>query len=221
MSRYSVIANVSEALLDVLVARLGPGDDPDPDPDEDEAVTVDAEQIGLGSPKTVSDGFRLTLYLYKVAPNGHVTNRERVEREAGVFERPPLGLDLYYLLTAYPQSSDRRGIVDQHKLLGRALQVLRDRSVMTGVLPGEEDLRLSVYPESASEVTDVWGTFSETPYQPSVVLLVSGVRLDPEPPATPTPGTAVAERALESYARYGGRDGANDAPERPEAPDDA
>ncbi len=199
MSRYSVIADVSEALLDVLVARLAPGVGPD-----DEAVRVEDGQIGLGSPKTAGDGFRLTLYLYKVAPNGHVTNRERVEREMGVFERPPLGLDLYYLLTAYPQSSDRRGIVDQHKLLGRAVQVLRDRSVMTGVLPGAEDVRLSVYPESASEVTDVWSTFSETPYQPSVVLLVSAVSIDPEPPTVTTPGPMVTERTVESYARFVG-----------------
>jgi hypothetical protein len=213
MSRYSVIADVSEALLDVLVARLAPGAGPD-----DEAVRVEDGQIGLGSPKTAGDGFRLTLYLYKVAPNGHVTNRERVEREVGVFERPPLGLDLYYLLTAYPQSSDRRGIVDQHKLLGRAVQVLRDRSVMTGVLPGAEDVRLSVYPESASEVTDVWSTFSETPYQPSVVLLVGAVSIDPEPPTVTTPGPMVTERAVESYARFAGRE---ETPDEQEDTDDA
>ncbi|MFC6724135.1 DUF4255 domain-containing protein [Halobium palmae] len=187
---------MSEALLDVLVAQLGPDAGPD-----DEAVRIESGQIGLGSPKTAEDGFLLTLYLYKIAPNGHVTNREHVEVDLGVTQRPPLGLDLYYLLTAYPQTSDSRHILNQQKLLGRALQVLRDRSVMTGVLPGGEDIRLSLHPGSAEEVTDVWSTFSETPYQPSVVLLASAVRIDPESLGTPTPGPMVGERTLETYAR--------------------
>jgi hypothetical protein len=99
---------------------------------------------------------------------------------------PPLPLDLYYLLTAYPPppgivtATDRT--LDAHVLLGNAMRVLHDNgtltgSVLRGGLPRDEELRVSFQPITVEDVTRLWSVFPNTAYQPSVSYLLTPVKL--------------------------------------------
>lgn len=97
----------------------------------------------------------------------------------------PLALDCRYLLTAYPSAgtgNETTKRADQHRVLGRAMQVLRDGAVVhEGDLSGtlSTPLRVSPVAESMDEILNIWGTFDERPYQPSVAYLVTPVEINP------------------------------------------
>lgn len=152
---------------------------------------IDRSDIALASPAVRGDGgndWRLTLYLYDVTPSGHSRSDERPEPvpgEATPTDRP-LVVDLQYLLTVHPASEGTDGTQktwEQHRVLGRAMQVLRDNAVirgsdLRGSLADGEDLRLSITRESLNTVMDVWSTFPDQAYEPSVSYLVTPVAIE-------------------------------------------
>jgi hypothetical protein len=95
----------------------------------------------------------------------------------------PLRLDLRYLLTTYPSkggSDETANTKAQHMVLGRAMQVLQDESILTGSVlegsfGGDESLYVSILPRTREEIVDIWSTFTDEPYQPSVAYLVTPV----------------------------------------------
>jgi len=102
-------------------------------------------------------------------------------------QNPPLALDLRYLLTAYPAGGGADGTgaaLDQHRLLGLAMQVLYDNAIVGGEdLRGslaEDDVRLqlSLEPETTTDLASVWNTFGETPMYPSAAYHVSPVLVE-------------------------------------------
>lgn len=176
---YSAIADVGETLVGLLRDRI----------DETEGgIGVDRNEVGLVSPGEMGENgdLRLSLYLYRVAENGELNNAERVRLDDETYREPPLALDLYYLLTAHPSAggadeTDRTS--QQHQVLGLAMQVMRDNAVVEGSdlhgsLSEDRELRVSLYPQSLDEVTNLWSTFPETPFRPSVSYLVSPVLIE-------------------------------------------
>lgn len=166
MGGYAAISDVSTALLRALETGMV-------DPTHPEMSLITDDEIGLASPDDAGDlGLRLTLYLYRVSENGHEKNETRQEIGTEHDKRPPLALDLYYLLTAYPGTDGEEA--DPHLLLGRAMQVLHDDSL----LEGDEKSYVSIYPQSMDEMADIWNTFQDESFQPSVSYLVSPVFID-------------------------------------------
>lgn len=192
MASDSAIADVGQTLIDVLRDRMGD--------------LVDQNEIALASPSTIGNGneARLTLFLYRITENAELKNARRhtidpTSTGDPPFLRPsPLALDLYYLLTAHPATggndeTERSG--EQHLVLGRAVQVLRDNAIFRGSeLRGslaydpeteqpEEEVRITVAPTdspSMDDLVNIWGTFPDQPFQPSISYLVSPVRIDSE-----------------------------------------
>lgn len=128
---------------------------------------------------------RLSLYLYWVEPSKGGSNRPHRGIDATTVRDAPLSLDCYYLLTAYlskgtgDETTKRE---EQHRVLGRAMQVLRDDAVVReGDLSGTLSTPLHVSPVArpTGEILDIWNTFDGRPYQPSVAYLVTPVEIDP------------------------------------------
>jgi hypothetical protein len=136
----------------------------------------------------------LSLWLYQILPNEHLRNPDMVRRrdqndDAAEFY-PPLVLNLFYLLTP----STKTDVGDQ-QVLGRALQIFHDQSVlrMESVTPGAdraEDLHVSLAPRTIEELAEVWEAMQE-PYRLSVCYEVRVVRIDS---TRRLPGGRIADR---------------------------
>lgn len=189
MGDANAIANVGQTLVDRLDERLT---DPIADP-----------RVELMSPADVEEGsdVRVTLHLYEVAENEHMRNQPAAAPTADAAPTAePLRLDLHYLLTAYPSDveDETANTTDQHEMLGRAMQILAELSTIPGAeLEGEfrddETVSVSILPNSTDAAVNVWNTFEQRPYRPSVAYLVTPVVIDP---VDDEPIGRVAERDL-------------------------
>src|SRR6516225_6442436 len=94
MSDYTVLAELGDALVSVLFAEMNS--------DPVVKTLIDSEsRISLQSPADLKNdnSVRLSIYLYRVVENGYMKNRFPVEGNGGRLRKPPLALDLYYLIT--------------------------------------------------------------------------------------------------------------------------
>lgn len=175
MSDYTVIADVGETLTYLLRESM--------------QGLITPASIVLSSPGEFEgqDYPRLSLFLYQVVENAHLKNQERQALNSTTLQYPPLTLDLYYMLTSYgsPQIADRTDrAIEEHKVLGRAMQVFYDNAIIRGsVLKGSlagtsEELRLTHHPIPLEELNRLWNSFPDKPYKTSVCYLVTPVRID-------------------------------------------
>ena len=116
MSDYSVIAELGDSLLSVLFSELNA--------DSQISGLIDSEdRISLESPADLenNNSVRLSMYLYRILENPYMKNRFPVEGTGGKSRKPPLTLDLYYLLTPLVGTPREQMIV-----LGKTMQILYD-----------------------------------------------------------------------------------------------
>ncbi len=175
MSDYTAIADVGETLVELLRGNM--------------QDLIPADSIALVSPGEIEgkDNIRLSLFLYQVNENAHLKNREMENRGASRLRAPPLALDLYYMLTSYPSPgiqdrTERTG--EEHSILGRAMQVLHDNSVLAGsVLRGSlsshnTELRVIGSSLNLDDMTKIWSTFGEKSFRPSACYQVTPVMIE-------------------------------------------
>ncbi len=182
MSSYTAIEDAGITLLNLLKNKMKDMGDIIP------PGTVDTS-IVLGSPANVEDvnGVRLSIFLYQVVENVHMRNQDMQRIDASRLHFPPMNLDLYYLLTAPPGTESRQdmttGTRQEHRILGRAMQVLYDNAVVpmesstSGV---EEEIRIILNPLTLDDMTKIWTTFQGKSMRPSVCYLVTPVLIDSE-----------------------------------------
>jgi hypothetical protein len=170
----TAIADASWTLLELLRTGL---------PD------VAPERVNLISPADVSDGTRLSLFLYALAENAHLRNQAPVERPPDLRSGPPLDLDLYYLLTCYPPRDLpdlSEGWRDAHALLARAMHVLNENAAvppsrLQGSLAGVDGdyrLRIILQPLTIEDMSRIWEVFPSKSFTTSVSYLVTPVAID-------------------------------------------
>jgi hypothetical protein len=126
---------------------------------------------------------QLTIFLFEVGEDPSARNRPRIRGSAPpdlTLTKPPMALLLRYLLT--PWSGDR---LTDHKILGRAMQVLYDEAILSGPdLSGSlsgtnQALKITMAPLSLDERARVWYSV-QRPYHLSVSYEVRVVNLDAE-----------------------------------------
>lgn len=190
---HLVIAQVSEYLRHVLWLGL--------DSDVVTRQKVSTQQnIVLSNPSQPASAAnanvvrQCSLWLYQVLPNEHLRNAPAVRtRDASGDDTaelyPPLALNLYYLLTPSTGSD-----VGDQQVLGRALQVFHDQSILRmedKESPGRaEELHISLAPRTIEELANVWEAMQE-PYRLSVCYEVRAVRIESQ---RRLPGGRVADR---------------------------
>src|SRR5438874_7219001 len=125
-------------------------------------------------------------------------NRPPVEGTGGKLRKPPMALDLYYLITPLLKAPR-----DQQIVLGKIMQVLYDRPTLEGPeLAGSlansgETLRVIFNTVPLQEVSWVWQAL-ETPYRLSVTYTVRVTMLD-------STEEQLQQRVLENTNKYGQR----------------
>lgn len=167
MADYTVLAEVGEALVRVLWEEI--------QVDGQVNALIDNEsRISLRSPFDLreDDSVRLSLYLYRIVEDPYTKNQMPVPDGGRGLRKPPLTLDLYYLMTPLLGSPREQQIV-----LGKAMQVLYDRALIEGTdLGGSladigEDIRVILNPVTLEETTRVWQAL-EMGYRLSVCYVV-------------------------------------------------
>lgn len=165
MSDYGAIADVGEALVKLLRDNI--------------QLIERKESIVLASPGEIdiNNDVRLSLFLFQILENVYLKNQEMQIKDPSTLTFPPIALDLYYMLTSYPSGALdlTEKIMEEHKILGKAIQVLNDNAI----LPiNNDELHIMLNPVSLDDITKIWTTFPGKPFRTSVCFLVTPVMID-------------------------------------------
>ncbi|CAH1213474.1 hypothetical protein PAECIP111891_03976 [Paenibacillus allorhizoplanae] len=170
IGNYSVIADVSASLVKLLRENMTP--DPIPQP----------EMIGLASPVDKGD-FYLSLYLYNVRESGNNRQTHMIARGTNEIQFPPMVVDLSYIVTVQSPAELSSRALDEHRILGRAMQVFYDHSILRGSMTvgtlaeQDEEVRIIMDPFKGESLMNMWN-FSDTPYRLSIAYTVGPVHID-------------------------------------------
>ncbi len=158
MADYTAIVDAGASIVQVLRDNMIP--EPIPSPD----------MIDLCSPAATGD-LSLGIYLYSIKEN-------REYRGAGL-----IALTLFYIMTAYSNADVKQRAYDEHYILGRAIQVLKENANIDGIyLQGSlaqfnEGIRVEQFFIPPEDMQKIW-IFPEVPYRTSVGYIVSPVIID-------------------------------------------
>ena len=198
---YAAIYEVTRALRMLLQSQL---------------VDVSASSIVTllppGEALPVASG--VNLYLYRVLESPFTKNQPWPgDRRTAASNMPPLGLQLYYLLTPLGTRPDETSFTlgdDAHTMLGAAMSTLYEHPVLndthipaSGASPGFdadtvlpsflldsfEQIKIILAPAGIEELSKIWATINQ-PYRLSVAYEVSLVEIAPTAPP-PVSGTIV------------------------------
>lgn len=170
MADYTALVEAGSSLVEMLRDNLTP-----------EPIS-NRELISLCSPHE-SENNQLTLYLYQVeedtqgAQSGYYQVSREVERVR------PTRYNLRFLVTAHSKAPAQLKEADQYRMVGAALQVLRDHPVidqqyLSGSL-AEQNAQVHVVLEKTTQdqLLKIWNNTS-TAYKLSFVVLLTGVEID-------------------------------------------
>jgi hypothetical protein len=166
--KADAIKVVTEALRDRLKAALASSGVPG---------TVFVGPLDDGD----SSGAALILFLYRIAPNPSLRNREHRVATGGT---PPvreyhnaLPLDLYFLVTVgtTPGASEETPL----RALGFVMQAFQTDPDLTGTAVNQETVHVTLEPLTTEEASRIWALFPTANYRTSIVYLATPVWIDP------------------------------------------
>ncbi len=143
---------------------------------------------------------RVNLYLFKVSENAHLKNQEIPGHgHPAQFGRPPLSLNLHYLLTTHvgTEAAEDADLQCQ-AMLGDAMRVLHDYAIIPDSLaitrpavgtPGDpildetlldefERIKVALEPANLEEVSKIWTALPAANFRRSAVYEVSVVQIE-------------------------------------------
>lgn len=179
MSNSHAIGAVSSSIQDLLEKEMDPA----------VSVSVAPPDVAV----TTIAGKRVNLFLYKIDENAQLKNMDLPGRGSpGAYGRPPLALDLHYLLTAFGETEEDQ--IETQQILGEAMRVMHDFAIILGndVLDPDlqnerEQVKLYLEPLSLEELSKIWSATTR-PYRTSVGYLVTVIQIESKQPRKyPTP----------------------------------
>ncbi|MDL2217587.1 DUF4255 domain-containing protein [Christensenellaceae bacterium OttesenSCG-928-M15] len=171
MADYMGIYEAGEALIALLKKNMTP-----------EPISK-PELIGLCVPHEPED-YQLTLYLYHVEDATRMGGAAFTQESQNVQRAAPLPLKLYYLITAHSKAPVQSRAADEHRILGRALQIVRDNAQLSGAMlsgslkENTAELRVTLRRETHEQLTKIFPAASSKPYKLSFAIEVEGVEID-------------------------------------------
>lgn len=150
--------------------------------------------VSLQPPEELEGKYTIGLYLYHISEDPHFKNLPEPQDESLPLRYVPMGLNLYYQLTAHSDSEkDLNASMETEQLLmGLAIKVLRDypiidkstmisgATILNDELAEDEDrLRIVLQPIPHNEAVSFW-TAGKSPLRLSAYYQVSVVLLEPE-----------------------------------------
>lgn len=170
MGSYTIVADVGNAIVQVLRQNLCPDIIPNPD------------TIGLCSPADKGD-MVLGLHLYDLQESKEVRATDMVNLGVNKQRFPSSHLSLCYMLTAYSRADVKHRAVEDHRILGGAIQVLRDNGVLSSstLTPvpavGPTDIRIQMLHLETEAQQRIWNV-PNVAYRTSLFYKVGPVELE-------------------------------------------
>ena len=170
MADYTALVEAGSALVELLREELTP------------EPIGNRDLIALCSPHE-SENNQLTLYLYQVeedtqgVPVGYYQVSENVQRIR------PSRYNLRFLVTAHSKAPTQLRQADQYRMIGAALQVLKDHPVLdakylTGSLAEQEAVvNIVLEKTTMDQLLKIWNNNTDH-YKLSFVVLLSNVEID-------------------------------------------
>lgn len=162
-----MIADIGLSLVKVLREALVPDLVPHPD------------GVGLAHPNDKGD-MNLSIWLFEIKENTEFRTSDMID-QGDVVRYPPIALDLTYLITAHSSSDVLTRAIDEHRIIGKTMQVLHDHNILRG-----DDLVGSLAGTGGSyriakeelPMETAVSLFPNTPYKLSLCYKVGPVYLD-------------------------------------------
>ena len=174
MGDYTIIQYIEEAIIALLENKLGTLS----------PVPVVTNDSPADIKKVEGSNQKLSFYLYRIEENSHMKNLPREKPDPSHLKKQSLYLDLFFMLTPYASNK-----MDEHKILGRAMQVLHDSSILksTDVEVGgtvfstlDEEIRITFEPITLDDHTKIWSALKDIPYKLSTCYKVTTAKIDSE-----------------------------------------
>jgi len=170
MADYTALVEAGSALVELLRDNLSP------------EPIGNREVISLCSPHE-SENNQLTVHLYQVEEDtqGVPSGYYQVDRNTQRIR--PARYNLRFLLTAHSKAPAQLKEADQYRIVGAALQVLKDHPVLdakylAGSLAEQgATVNLVVEKTSQDQLLKIWNN-TGSPYKLSFVVLLSNVEID-------------------------------------------
>ena len=170
MADYTALVEAGSALVEMLRENLTP------------EPIGNRELIALCSPHE-SENNQLTLYLYQVEEDTQGVESGYYQVSQTVQRIRPTRYNLRFLVTAHSKAPVQLRQADQYRMIGAALQVLRDhpvidREYLSGSL-AEQGARIHVVLEKTTQdqLLKIWNNTSSN-YKLSFVVLLTGIEID-------------------------------------------
>lgn len=170
MADYTALVEAGSALVELLREELTP------------EPIGNRELIALCSPHE-SENNQLTLYLYQVEEDTQGVPMGYYEVSRDVQRVRPSRYTLRFLVTAHSKAPVQLRQADQYRMVGAAMQVLKDHPVIDGkYLSGslaEQNATINVVLEKTSmdQLLKIWNNNSNA-YKLSFVVALSNVEID-------------------------------------------
>ena len=167
MGKYTIIAEIDDYLVDVLADGLVP------------ELLPDKNAVGLCSPEEKGD-LNVGICLYDIRENETLRVSGMVNYSLEKQSYPPTYLSLYYMITVWSSSDIRYRAIQEHRILGRILQLLKDHNLWESSRfesEGTPNIRVELLDLTAEEKVKIWNQPS-VPYRTSLFFRVAPVSLD-------------------------------------------
>lgn len=169
MADYTAIVEAGNALVELLRDNLTP------------EPLGNRELIALCSPHE-SENNQMTLYLYHMEEESQNMTSGYYQVDQNTQRRRPAQFTLRYLVTAHSKAPAQLRQADQHRMIGAAIQTIRDNPVvpqqyLTGSLAEEKaQLHLAIEKVPLEQLLKIWNNTSKE-YKMSFVVMVTGVTI--------------------------------------------
>jgi hypothetical protein len=190
VAHYRAITAVCEGVLSVLRSSYRP---------DDFNNELDF-QVYLARDFATPMAAGVSLFLYRIFPNGtHRTPAGRIGPDGRRY-RSQLPLDLHFILTAWGKDASL-----QHSIAGWMMRTLEDTPILTSgllntVVPGalnpDETVELSLAELTTEDMLRMWEALVQNVYQLSIPYVARAVRIESEI-AAKSSGLPVQERQFE------------------------
>ncbi len=170
MADYTALTEAGTALVELLRENLTP------------EPIGNRELINLCSPHE-SENNQLTLYLYHFEEDSQNITSGYYSVDSKTERMNPARYILHFLMTSHSKAPAQMKEADQYRIMGAALQTLRDNPVipqrhLSGSLAAENaQLHISVDKMTMEQLLKIWNNTSKE-YKLSAVVTVTGVTID-------------------------------------------